>query len=65
MILDLATTTLSLLRDKQGSSPLVPDQAKTCYRELLGTLSRSVARVVLPDLRLVVQDDVQQGAADF
>jgi hypothetical protein len=30
-----------------------------------GTLSRSVARVVLPDLRLVVQNYVQQGAADF
>ena len=30
-----------------------------------GTLSRSAARVVLPNLRLVVQDHVQQGAADF
>ena len=30
-----------------------------------GTLSRSVARVDFPNLRLVVQDHVQQRAADF
>jgi hypothetical protein len=30
-----------------------------------GKLSRSVARAVLPDLRIVVQDDVQQGILDF
>jgi hypothetical protein len=30
-----------------------------------GTLNRPVARVVLPDVRLVVQDHVQQGVTDF
>jgi hypothetical protein len=30
-----------------------------------GKLSRSFARVVLPDLRRVAQDDVQQGVTDF
>ena len=30
-----------------------------------GKLSRSFARVVLPDLRLVVQNDVQQRVTDF
>src|ERR1051325_6760670 len=30
-----------------------------------GNLSRTVARVVLPDLRLVVQDHVQQRVSDF
>jgi hypothetical protein len=29
-----------------------------------GKLSRSFARVVLPDLRRVVQDDIQQGITD-
>jgi hypothetical protein len=37
--------------------------AIACLRA--ATLSRSVAGVVLPNLRLVVQDHVQEGVADF
>jgi hypothetical protein len=41
----------------------VPQIPFACLRA--ATLARFVAGVVLPNLRLVVQDDVQQGAADF